>query len=1127
MSLLTSISLLEGIKHLEDLSLKDFIGTVENLKSKVVTEKLDGANLWFGLDDKGFFTSREGKSKKGSRFYSVTDYPVIAAYNGFRAAHLALESKKETISKYLQPGDMIEIEILFGKQPNTLVYDGAKNYIVILRGIETDKLKVDHVASALGDKPISVTSTIISSEDGDKLDKKEENVEWHFTRVRPINTQHLNMTAALEKLKELKDFLNDKNQEFSDRTNVEVANIKLNTIPIGDERDRMKVERDRLLDELQSSFKTPIKNLLLDVLVKKVKPFLQSHDIKPEEELGVEGVVLSDPSSSDDMVKIVDKDLFTSINTFNNSLKNSVNGLVRTNDQDAPIELRGGAFGQAKIRIADLLGIRELALSSGTKKIFDKFKGATPQDTAQGLADSLEIRDFFGTKRKISAILKNSLSEIDAVLADFKANPDDYKLTLKNGKTIGISPETLKRNLTAFAETKRDINAINSAVLKSEKAAELVMALYGRTIQTLHKGSEESVRESFSLIRSINEEGDGGSEGAGDIAGSTEATLAQNVNPQPLKLMFKNGKTVVKRRRNFKRKRKFTQESILRVIENAEFATDVDDSASSRKDVDFKNLRNNVMSTDNVSPTDVSKYLDKAHELNDEVDSVTFGLEMDNGDIVKIHVNAEQADTLEQALAELLGQEDDIEEVIDQLAQTFDIVDVEWPAGSEQAEAEANAETDNAVNPDEDDLLNDLSDDGTVIDLDDPIRNDGSPEEPETDSDMDVLHDLEDPENDGVDSENPDAEDDSDMPDDEANPEDEITDDSPEGEDEPPVEDEMNPEGEEDPLEGEDEPPVEDEMDPEGEEDPLEGEDDEPNPEDPLDPKPKKKRKPKKKEESAMPTLGQKFKERLLTEKKKNKKDDADKEKEKEEAALPEVPPKLQKLMDTFPQRGERAMIVLMYALGAPIDALYLKRTDLRKSDMLTAAGKKYMTDSQFRVWVTRLMEEIKKADSAGMKEAGLQDELTNILQKVIFEMLLRIGMPDTIERIARNALRVSVRNKARQAQGNSQLRTFLRLVGENLGIDAATGIVKESAITEAGKKVVDEEGMHNVWVDEIMKLSMSLGIPEANLVYRKKAVELAIKQKRIKITNNGLVLRRVQQLNAILGTNIRESSEE
>jgi hypothetical protein len=96
-------------------------------------------------------------------------------------------------------------------------------------------------------------------------------------------------------------------------------------------------------------------------------------------------------------------------------------------------------------------------------------------------------------------------------------------------------------------------------------------------------------------------------------------------------------------------------------------------------DVSFSLMRNTINSDGDVTGSNVADYLEKAHELNDEVETVPFGLETDDGDIVKVYVNAEEADKFEDAMKKLLGVEDDIEEAINKLAQDFDIIDVVWP----------------------------------------------------------------------------------------------------------------------------------------------------------------------------------------------------------------------------------------------------------------------------------------------------------------------------------------------------------------------------------------------------------------------------------------------------------------
>lgn len=739
-SLLQTTVLLEGITHIEDLPIKEFIRTVEAMKDKIVTEKLDGANLWFGIDDTGFFTSREGKSPKRARFYSVSDYPEVANYNGFRAAHLALEKVEPTIRKYLKEGDMVEMEVLFGRQPNTVTYGvEGKNFIVILRGVNsTPEDRVQNLSKALNKKTVAVESTIVTSPDGEKLDRSKEKQVWEFTNVEPIEGKNINTKEALALLGKMKEYINAKNEDFPDLTNHEVTEMALTSVP-KDERGDATAARNKVNEHIMNTFKAPIKELLLNHFVRKIKPMLQDKKLHPAEDIGVEGVVVRDPVTGS-MTKIVDKDVFTAVNSFNSAVRNGISGLVRTTDQEKPAEMRGGAFGQAKIEIAQLLGADQLALSSGTRRYVTKFKGSDAQSTALNIAKDLNLSSVPALRTKISSILNKTVKEVDGILKDFKQEAGEFKLQLKTGKEIGISPEIMKRTLTAFAETKKEIAEVNSRVLKSRTAADLIMALYGKTIESIFEGGDE-VKESLSLLQSINEDGaaaagatgsasagsgatSGGSIGPGfgspspAVGASTSAatTRAGNIAPYPVKL-FADKKIIKRRARNFTRPKKFpltpaakvmakgakmgvpeSKKSFLQSIHEETWGDQymhfagkdgIESSPHATGDVEFNQLRNDVSIGNEVTPMDVNRYLNKAHEINDEVDTVTFGMETDDGSVAKVYVNAAQADEFEKALATMLGQESDLEQVVNDLANKFDIVDVEWPESMKQPVAQS------------------------------------------------------------------------------------------------------------------------------------------------------------------------------------------------------------------------------------------------------------------------------------------------------------------------------------------------------------------------------------------------------------------------------------------------------
>jgi hypothetical protein len=498
------MNLLEGISHLEDLDLQKFMQVITNLAVLQASEKLDGANLWFGLDESGrLFTSREGKRKNADRWYSERDYPYFAAYNGFRAAHAALESKKTEIATVLQPGAMVEIEVLFGRQPNTVTYGAnGKNYIAFLRGVGgTPDSVADQLTSQLQNTSTQVKVQIVDSVDGEKLELKPADITFSFVGSQKIDTTQLKNSDLQKQISALKNFLQQKSK-ISGRTNFEVMTASLGSFD-KDERDAVRQLKKELEAKVMRDFKLPIKKELLDSFVSKIKSPLAASDLSPDEDLGIEGVVLRDPQSGQ-QVKLVDKDLFTSINQFNNAVRSSINGAVKTIDPDAPQESRGGIIGKMKIAIADALGNVELARTQSAKKIFATLKGKTPTETIQAVARELErTADYRSVRTKVIALIDAALDELRGSLKQFKENKDEFQLKLHNGKNIGLSPEVVRRTLVAFAEGNRDLVELKQKIQKTKTLAQMVAVLYGRIVKELHSQQSQAIEESLLLEKRI------------------------------------------------------------------------------------------------------------------------------------------------------------------------------------------------------------------------------------------------------------------------------------------------------------------------------------------------------------------------------------------------------------------------------------------------------------------------------------------------------------------------------------------------------------------------------------------------------------------------------------------------
>lgn len=567
------IKLNEGIVHIEDLPLDKFMDSIRNIFNFYVSEKIDGANLWFGLDESSrFYTTREQKSGDKERKFKSADYSKVAAYNGFRSAHDALEVLVKKHKNLLEPGDNVEIEVVFGKQPNVVKYsEDGTNFIVLLRPVnDTDQSRYDAIVKALDGKEVVVQSTIIDTIDGKSLVDVNESCKWKVVKnvSEKISSSLISQKDVNKLLSQMESYIKSRNDVVSDLLGKEMSNFDVLTMRMvgipASVKDDVKEEKQKQNQYVLTTFKLPIKRKIFDDLISKGE-FL-SAKFKNKEQSDVEGFVIS---NGDDQIKIVDRDLFTAINEFNFKIRNELNSAVMSDDMDAPLINRGGIFGNCKLRIANLFDVKELAKSARAKKIFASYKGSTPEETINNFVKSLKINDFEMFKTKIVAILNSTEDDLDARLEVFKKESGDYKVQLKNGKTIPYSDESKKRTLLAFAELTKELEKLKAGVRKAKSTNDLIATIYGRFVNDVHKQSsskEKSMNEELSLIRSVIslKEDDGGagspsgdasvSLGGTPVSPSSTGTTSADIAPLPVRMF--NGKVIKRIKRNYFPKKK-------------------------------------------------------------------------------------------------------------------------------------------------------------------------------------------------------------------------------------------------------------------------------------------------------------------------------------------------------------------------------------------------------------------------------------------------------------------------------------------------------------------------------------------------------------------------------------------
>jgi hypothetical protein len=456
----------EGITHIEDLPPEEFIRAVRNMSKMIATEKLDGANLTFGFDSRGkFYTSREAKGGS-DRFYSSEDYTNRAADNGFKAAHAALEKVAPKLRKIVNPGEAVEIEVLFGRQPNAIVY-GA-NYVAFLRmvpgdgGEMPDQGKIKELQKELRGDSVNVEVPMTTTDDGITLKTEPTKVQWKFTSVSYVESHHFERVNVSEELEKFERWLTQ-NPPSSFKTKKSFV-------------------------EAAQQFMLPIKEKFLDNVVRTLTPALRDVDVSPSEDIGVEGVVVLDPETGKQF-KLVDKSVFTLINQFNFAIRNQIKSTSYFNPEKyqhlyqiftASLGKDGSSvYGDMLQKIAEITGIPGLAHYTRIKPTIRKFD--TPEDFIQ----AWKVQDVSQAKSQFSAAIREGLADLEQAKRKFDTEWKDYKLTLKSGREIQYTDEIRNRTLMVFAETKQELEQMLQDIQKSNTMAEIANGLFGKQLKAI------------------------------------------------------------------------------------------------------------------------------------------------------------------------------------------------------------------------------------------------------------------------------------------------------------------------------------------------------------------------------------------------------------------------------------------------------------------------------------------------------------------------------------------------------------------------------------------------------------------------------------------------------------------
>ena len=453
-------SLKEGIEHIEDLSIDEFVDTITNLTRYAATEKLDGSALTFGIDEQGkLYTNRQQKGND-TPVYDPAQWGDSPAYVGFKSAHQALQQVESSLARVVPANILVECEVLYGRQPNAIIYGSSA--IAFLRAISEQSPQIIKKLQSLKLAPVQVETVEITTENGVDLIKKPTTITWRFVTPQQIDAQKLKQIDFEEELDQLKTYISQ--QVETSQGPMSIADITRST----SKTREMVALRKQVAEKLLTDFKLPIKEKLLKQFVRTLVPSLRDvSDVDAEHDPGIEGVVMFDPKTNR-QIKIVDKDVFSAFNQFNFAIRNQIKATV-----PRPVE---GMLKVAETRSGSIYG----DLLEDLSVILQEPKLKTPRTIRAFLAahDGNWSVDVNTARPQIIQALKTAEQSLIQAKDTFMQRVDKIEMDSATGRKFKYSPEITRRTLSLFADIITDIRSNEKAMQSVRTTQQAVEILY-------------------------------------------------------------------------------------------------------------------------------------------------------------------------------------------------------------------------------------------------------------------------------------------------------------------------------------------------------------------------------------------------------------------------------------------------------------------------------------------------------------------------------------------------------------------------------------------------------------------------------------------------------------------------
>lgn len=457
-----------GIVHMEDLPVDKIVESFRHLTNFSITEKLDGSQLFVGMDELGLYTSREGKGDS-KRYRSSDDYPMQFSTNYMRGAHLTMEAliDKKLIHDCFSVGDCIEVEVLYGDLPNVVEYRGSGgNKVVYLRTISGNP-DIDTIMDRdNGYVIIHLMRALTATGKGIYCAPDKE--RWEFTIARPIPIENMGKGAResiLGLVGNLEHYLT-RHTGLGNLLVKDIITLPLNRKPDGFSdsfhtlRPRLKEAKEECNRVITESIIKPIKRILLESLVHTTRSQfgLSRHDGG-----WIEGLVFRN-IFTDEQFKVIDKSLFLAVKNFAWKEREL---LMK---KPSSVDKCDSFLGNTQITLGAMIGYPILGTMQARKALN---------------AGRIDVSWVNMTKTKEDWLkrLRIEESNLDRKLAIYSSNRRNMAITVPNGAFVtelSYVGEIHERTLQTFAVVRKKLLEMDIKVRQAKVPMDFVEILVPR-----------------------------------------------------------------------------------------------------------------------------------------------------------------------------------------------------------------------------------------------------------------------------------------------------------------------------------------------------------------------------------------------------------------------------------------------------------------------------------------------------------------------------------------------------------------------------------------------------------------------------------------------------------------------